>query len=382
MLSFKNSHFLPGILTGLCLLRVTAPALAASGSNAGWIVAAADGLKPTGAPSLIAISPDGRQRRLLKREFSSFEWDIDRAGSKVCFTARPGDREFFSARSARNYLFQLLANEPKVRFLLGVYERDLNDELEYQNPSWTWDGSKIVLSRGIPDFYTDDYGISTVDLRTLTVQNLTSDPPKDFAPLINKREISPQLSPDGKSLLFVSTTKVNGGTDAGLMEKDWNYYLIYLDLQNRKFKLLAVDDSIGNLSWCPDGRAYAYCSVSRTEKAFRSRLCIGDLKSSRIVQWPDPDPGHGLEWSPDGHHVVYTSFRPVWRKGKQLPRMSRLFIADRDGKHIRCLASDLKVTTHFRWTAALADWSKYNTIPVMPLVGPAHTPTPTPTKTP
>ena len=154
-----------------------------------------------------------------------------------------------------------------------------------QYVAWHPDGDRVALSSD----RDGNYEIYEIDLRTLEWTRLTT---------TEEDEITPQYSPDGKSLAFY-----RGNTD-----------LVVMDLQSQKSRTLAKSTFvflpwIGPYQWSPDGRWIAYTAPdpSFAGEVFIASAAVDDPGPVNITVHHDNDILGG--WAPDGKSVYFMSRR-------------------------------------------------------------------------
>ena len=144
--------------------------------------------------------------------------------------------------------------------------------------------------------------------------------------------IAPVLSPDGKTIAFLSNGSVKKGEifiDLYLGDAATGKRLKRLvkTTTNARFEELRLLYSQGSFS--PDSRHFAF--TAQTEG--RDVLSIADVATGDVVQY-DKLPVDGVlspSYSPDGKHIVFTGM---------VQGVTDLFIVDADGRNIRHITND------------------------------------------
>jgi Tol biopolymer transport system component len=152
----------------------------------------------------------------------------------------------------------------------GREETPLADVDQLFNPSWSPDGSRIVVS-GLKGGLSDLYVYS---VKEKSLQQLTADP---FA------DVQPAWSPDGAAIAFATdrfTSSLDdlrfGPLRIGLLDLD-SGQVRPLDGERSAASAMSADKEI-NPQWSPDGRAvYFIGDRERTSNVYRRTLATGEL---------------------------------------------------------------------------------------------------------
>ncbi|MDQ6738726.1 MAG: DPP IV N-terminal domain-containing protein [Gemmatimonadota bacterium] len=144
--------------------------------------------------------------------------------------------------------------------------------------------------------------------------------------------ISPVLSPDGKTIAFLSNGSVKKGEifiDLYLGDAMTGKRLKRLvrTTTNARFEELRLLYSQGSFS--PDSRKFAFTA----QTGGRDVLSIADVATGDVVQY-DKLPVDGVlspSYAPDGQHIVFTGM---------VDGVTDLFIVDTDGKNLRHITND------------------------------------------
>lgn len=144
--------------------------------------------------------------------------------------------------------------------------------------------------------------------------------------------IAPVLSPDGKTIAFLSNGSVKKGEifiDLYLGDATTGKRLKRLvrTTTNPRFEELRLLYSQGSFS--PDSKKFAF--TAQTEG--RDVLSIADVATGDVIQY-DKLPLDGVlspSYSPDGQHIVFSGFTDG---------VTDLYVVDADGKNLRHLTSD------------------------------------------
>ena len=164
------------------------------------------------------------------------------------------------------------------------------------SPDWSPDGSQIAFvsyrSKN-KEILVGDADIYVMDASGGNVHNLTRHPALDTAP---------DWSPDGKQILFLSNR------DGGI-----NTYVMDTDGQNvRRLTDYPPGGEFADApKWSPDGKQIAFEWV----RAAGNGIYVMNINGRNIQPVSPPEPGFRKghpAWSPDGEQIMYFS----WKDGK------------------------------------------------------------------
>ncbi len=237
-----------------------------------------------------AISPDGSRLMFLsERDRLSLDLFMADASSgaimkKVVGTA--GDAHFDSLQyihsagawdaSGRRFAFAAVGSGNPILTIIDV-DTGAREEFplptlgEIYNPSWSPDGTRLVLS-GLQGGLSD---LFVFTLSTRALERLNADP---FA------DLHPAWSPDGTRIAFASDRFTSSIDDLrfGALR------VAVLDLQTGSIRLAAPDASRHkqiNPQWAPDGADVYYVSDrGGTSNVFRARLVTGEVHQVTAVR--------------------------------------------------------------------------------------------------
>lgn len=120
---------------------------------------------------------------------------------------------------------------------------------------------------------------------------------KDF---IKFKSISdPQISPDGKRILFTVTT-INGKKDG------YNSHIWQISPKGSKPEQFTYGDKDSAPSWSPDGNTIAFLSIRDEEKSSRLFVISSHGGEARPI-CSMPKGMEKLAWSPDGKRILFLS---------------------------------------------------------------------------
>jgi Tol biopolymer transport system component len=337
---------------------------------------------------LEAMRPNGSQRQVLRRKFSvsgrsywydnreQNNWNISRDGRRVCFTAKPQDIGFFSARAARDYLFVLEHNKPAPQVFLRAYgEKSSSDVpdvtgLSYGWPSFDTNGKKILVTEVTPDEYTIGGALTIHDIAT-RAQMWQSDALANTSALLmgtaqpnilRKRLYGAALSPNGHHVLCAATSITYPGTDGELSETDFKHYLVHFDLQKPSVDMLAsFDQNIQGINWHPDSRRFVLSASSKGD----SDIFVG-ARDEPLLKQLTHSASHDFDpvWNRSGTRLFWLSDRIVSKA-----RANRLFSMSSDGTLQRAELPAIKSIDSLRWAATIPSWRRYREKQVFAAVG-------------
>ncbi len=173
---------------------------------------------------------------------------------------------------------------------------------------------------------------------------------------------SPQLSPDGKSVVYTVTHAVMASDKSEYLTQIW---LGSVDGKDN-VQLTFSEKSSTNPKWSPDGKAIAFLSNRKDNKnnLYLLRLTGGEAEPLTEVKSSITD----FDWSPDGRYIVFTMLDPKTdeeeknEKGKndyrwvdENAKMPRLYLLpvqkSESGKR------DLRMLTTENYSVSDFDWS-------------------------
>jgi Tol biopolymer transport system component len=114
--------------------------------------------------------------------------------------------------------------------------------------------------------------------------------------------MSPSVSPDGKTVAFLSTRELFT-LDLYLAETETGKVIRKLVSSNTDshFDAIRVMNSAG--TWSPDGQLFAFMTVERGDEKI-SVVNISSGKIERTINVPDADAIYHISWSPDGNSIL------------------------------------------------------------------------------
>ena len=206
-------------------------------------------------------------------------WSPD--GKQIAFVSdREGSPGFFR-------LYVMDANGKNVRGLFDP-SRHQEGDLEF---AWSPDGKQIALVNRISGFSTNRRGLYIVNVKTLDRQLVAPAFPNRF---------SPDWSPDGSRIAFVSNDPTNGSVELHIM----SYPASTLQTLGTSLRLTNFP------RWSPDGRHLAFTAVP-DPVSFESQIFIADSATFNITQVTHIDGGMTnpapLTWSPDSQRIVFAA---------------------------------------------------------------------------
>lgn len=161
--------------------------------------------------------------------------------------------------------------------------------------------SRIVYAKTF-DRLGGEFDLYTMKPDGSDQQQLTSEP---------GLEISPEWSPDGKTLAFASTrdSRQPNNCVRGNVERNCNYEIYTIQADGTNLRRITDLTSLDrDPSWSPDGKRLAWTTTPFP--SYKAELAIIDVDGSNMQILTD-DPGYHEahpEWSPDGTQIVWTRF--------------------------------------------------------------------------
>ena len=179
---------------------------------------------------------------------------------------------------------------------------------QLQGITWSRDGRRVAFVVNAPDTAenTTNQDIWLWDAAGNTCRALTHHPKNDY---------SPQFSPGGDTLAFVSSRDSDEGKTS--------IWLLPLD-GGEPWKLATFVESVGDIRWSPDGKSIAYTMLDTLSKQVKDwkkkkwdqvvedeipqynhlwRIELGNLKQTRITSGKFMV--SGPEWSPDSKSIAF-----------------------------------------------------------------------------
>ena len=151
---------------------------------------------------------------------------------------------------------------------------------------WDWlkDSSQVVVHTNI--------GRTGESGERLSLLRVTEGSPRTDLPVETGVFQAPAVSPDGRSIAYVST------------DPD-GFVLHARSLEGSAERVLARDLGGAFFSFSPDGKRIAYLAARVSQPVPLGKLTIADVKGSIAARTIEQQPVLGFFWSPDGRDLVY-----------------------------------------------------------------------------
>ncbi len=224
----------------------------------------------------------------------------------------------------------------------GIYVMDddggnvklLTDMLHPAIPRWSPDGKYIVFSRQT-DKRNKRSRLFLIKADGTSIRQLTT--------LVGEATDSPgPFSPDGKSILFHRTERVNNKA---------RHSLLVIDIESGQITKLIEDIVVTMPDWSPDGKHIVFSTSSAAGGAGGTLYIIGaDGSNLRplIPAQPEPLPGALVihrwypRWSPNGKRIVYIQTEYTWEPWPPhelalIRRAYRYRVCNAKGEHVQSL---------------------------------------------
>ena len=252
-----------------------------------------------GVDQICRVQADGSDyRQLTFSPATNFypEWGPDRASIT------------FSSRRSGEFNIYLMAAD-------GSRQRRVSGEIgSLFAPALSPDGSQIAFTNALGDYQN----IWVMDVDGSNPRPMTAGPHND---------VDPAWSPDGSRLSFASDRN-------GIVR----HYIMDADGGNVRLLPDEVDLHGGRSDWSPDGQWLAFYAGPRDDRDIYLVATDGSGEWRRLT-----DGGRNLapSFSPDGHWIVFTSYR----EGED----AELFIMRADGSDLRQLTFNSYTDWQPRW---------------------------------
>lgn len=254
------------------------------------------------------------------------------------------------------FLFSIVANAKIVFYsrgdeASGIYVMNdngsnltfLTDKLKQSyphHPRWSLDGTQIIFRMQVSRSADREWRIFVMNADGTNVRPLHKHH--------TGTEDEPSVSPDGKRVLFTTST----------FKK---HYTNILDLGSGE--IIELPDIVAISSdWSPDGRHIVFASQSFAFAGDAGGdIWIMDANGENVRKLlPTPVVGEKLldrsspRWSPDGKQILYVESEHVFKKGGLadwlVPKAHRYLICDLNGENI------LKLNISKKWKHRDIDW--------------------------
>lgn len=224
--------------------------------------------------AILTVTPEGEETGIVTRLPGSRDpaWSPD--GKQLAFVAQPeSDKEW-----------SLFISDATGQFPQTV----ITGNLEISKPTWTPDGTELMIRRWLEPSGNPDHEIFLVDLKSVTQERIPGG--KTF-------DGDMQVSPDGNQIVFVSDR--NNTNDIYVMNMDGS-----------NVRQLTFNSSMEiDPDWSPDGKWIVFSS-NRESSPVKNNYNLYIMAPDGTNQCQLTN-GEGSEWhpvwSPDGQWIAYIS---------------------------------------------------------------------------
>lgn len=229
--------------------------------------------------NIYSVSAGGDDLTLVAESSELYDVDFSPDGSRIVYSTIPTP---VSRGAVRNWEIEhsLLDGTDRHRLTKG--------DAENRNPSWSRDGSRVA--------WFSDGALHFVDSDGSNARRIT--------PSLNASVLPPQWSPDGESIAFIVTERLE--TASFPRDKiEFHYYLYVAETDGSS--LVNLSESLNTTpSWSPDGRFIAFARPVGPGQASLFTFDWDNHVFNELIKFPPYEWTEltNISWSPDGAWIL------------------------------------------------------------------------------
>lgn len=291
----------------------------------------------------------GEAEKLTEVKTSVGEYEWSRDGKAIAFLIEDAaeDKEEKNKKAKNDWYFMDEEVKQNRLFVLWLNEKDTSGKrvqkkmtTENYNVNafdWSPDGKQLVFSYGLsPEVNHNVYSdIAMIEVATAKTKIIAD---------TKAGETNPQFSPDGRHLVYISTTD----------PLDWSgprHVQIYSLTDGKSWQLKATPDESGSImGWTPDGKNILWSEASKTLNA----IYLLSVDGKTISEWTKNtnDLISGASLNSSGTHVSFTLQNSSRLAEAYISRVDNFSPVKITSIHAQYALQPLPKTELIKWKAA------------------------------